>query len=225
MTSKKKRIIYISLIIGLYLGFEVYTFIKEIQNDLGPTKVPNKEYVKLLNIGSKSKLVYKYSNLNAKKSPVSFFEYADLDLIIYKIDSSNYYSLKNVMIVKTKNVVVGNHIDYLLFDKSTFELRHDISSDKTKIENVVFNLDDVLPKTLVKNDSMCFYQGMVRNLGLAYSQKGSNDMLITARKKHTPSVFGCISRKEQIYFILIVPNKKNVLIHEGILKELFGMKD
>ena len=224
MLSRRKRIIYISLIVlGIYVTVELFTFFRESSNDLGGSRIPNKEYLGLFTVASKNKVVFKYSNLNRIKSPISFFEYEDLRLIIYKIKSSKFYSLKNVSIDGSKNVVVGRHVTYLLLDEPMFKLRRDISSEDG-IERIILNLENATPKTLVKNDTMCFYQGTFGKLGVAYNSNESNDLLITAREKHVKAIFGFISKEGQIYFVIITPQKEDGLIQDEILKTLFAPK-
>ncbi|MDB5012257.1 MAG: hypothetical protein JWQ25_459 [Daejeonella sp.] len=221
------------VIICLFLGYLAHKYVNiglkfaEVSsNHLGLDTIAQKDYWELFGKMNRHKAIIGYSYLNKKKYPASTFHYEDsLALIIYKIDSSNYLPLKD-LITTTLHGVYKSEIVYTTVFQPHFDMYCDISSEREKISQIVITYDTRPLITLIKNDSTCFYRGNLGELSLSYGNKGDVDLVMSpvskflTKTKIIPVEFGFINKKGQLYF-LIVSSRENNSLERGVLKRIF----
>lgn len=142
------------------------------------------EYIDVFNKRYQSEIIDSnyYSTLECKeRNPISFIDYKDYEICVYKIGSGIGQSLNKLIKIKQENNSMNREQVYNVLPNTYYNFQFKSDSVSTLVDEVIL-VNDAMPIVpIVENDSIQSYYTEFNNLSLQY-EEGDSDFFIEKRE-------------------------------------------
>ncbi len=229
----KKGIVITLVVIGLLGGFMYY-----ISSTLKKMSIAGKKdaVVTLFNAPDDYGELFKKSNklsfvktfTSKTRNPISQFEYDEKFRInIYRINISNNLYLNKLINESHVNQHVTYNLTYYLLDRfNQFDIRYK-SGRQEKVSGIYLNLFAGKTLTLLKNDSLAYYNSIIKNFSIKYQSNGPQDFFIgssneSANFDEIPTEIMLQKKHGKLYLILMISEHEYTPLTPGTLLTLMN---
>jgi len=225
-----KKGLIVAIIIITLIGLFVYYIAGTVRmmNVAGKkdsiTTVSNapEEYLGLFK--ESNKLVFDETVISKTRNPITQFDYdRKFRIEVYRIKVRPGISLKDVYESHKNDHITYYYTFNVLDDFDTYSVSYK-SGAQDVVKSIYLNLFGDGTFTIKKNDSIAYYYSKARSFHIKFQKDGAQDFFVGTKDDwHQPTVpmeVMLIRRGDQLYFILLVAEKKSYYLPPGTLLTL-----
>lgn len=225
-----KKGLVITLIIITFIGLLVYNIAGtvHIMNVAGKidsvTTVSNapKQYLNLFT--ESKKLMFDETVVSKTRNPITKFDYdRKFRVEVYRIKVQPSISLKDIYESHKNDHITYHHTFHVLDDFDTYSVSYK-SGTQDVAKSIYLNLCGDGTFTIKKNDSIAYYYSRARNFYIKFQKDGVQDFFVGPDDDwHQPVIpmeIMLMRRADQLYLVLLVPEKKSYFLAPGTLLTL-----